>query len=283
MAIAHVQTPTAFVGDGTASTFPKAFGSNVTAGNAIIVCTTTPGSLIVDSIADTLSNTYAPIGVGFTNSGIKNEIWAALNVAGGACTVTVTTSGNAECAGTVSEFSGVAASSASDITGGAFGSDATATVSISTSNADDVLIGCMSHASAEVTLTSGSGFSILAESEPAVHMPLHTEYRVVSSTSNWTVDVACGGSVNWKIYAAALKASAGPSLGLSGASATGGVGRMLFVSGTSAGRYVVEATSSDGYLLEDGTGVLMMDGVSDVIVPRTGPTISDAVHRSFSW
>lgn len=209
MAIAHVQTPAVVVGDGTASTYQRAFASDLTSGNTVVVCLTIAGSVVINGVADSLSNTYTQVATGFTHGGILNQIWYAPVTTSGACTVTITCGANAECTFTASEFSGVASTSVVDVSGGANGAASPATVSLVTTNANDVLIGAVSHASTSVSMTSGSGFTILAESEADAHMPFHSEFKVVSSTGTLAVDVTLGAAANWKEFAAALKASTG--------------------------------------------------------------------------
>lgn len=210
MAIAYIQTPAATVGAGGVNTYQVIFASNVTGGNTIIVCSVNSGSVVtaITSVTDSRGNTYVARGPGFVNGHNTVEIWSTVNSGTGPCTVTVTYADNCEASITVSEFSGVASSSVVDVTGGVNGSAGDATTSLITTNADDVLIGTMTHTSEQTTMTPGTNFTVLAEVEDVTHMPIHSCYRIVSSTGTYPVTIALGASVFWKLYAVALKAAA---------------------------------------------------------------------------
>src|SRR3989304_8830692 len=215
MAIAHVQTPAVVVV--TAQSSNRAFASNVTAGNTIIVCVVNGvggGAAIVTSVTDTLSNTYVQAGVGNTHGNFREEIWYALNISGGSCTVTVNMNKSTDLSFTISEFSGIATSSAVDVTGGATGTSTQATVNLTTTNSDDVLVGVMDHAGSTQALTSGTNFTMLQESEAVAKMPIHSEYRIVTSTGTYAVPVDIAASVAWGIYAASFKQAAAGGLSI---------------------------------------------------------------------
>ena len=93
MALSNAQTPVSQI-SGSGTTVAKAFGSNVTAGNLIVVCVWSPQSAshAVSTVEDSLGNTYE-LAIGpITQSslGYRGYIYYAKNIGGGACTVTVT-------------------------------------------------------------------------------------------------------------------------------------------------------------------------------------------------
>src|SRR3989304_7749709 len=112
MAIAHVQTPSGGVGNGSATSVALAFGSNVTAGNMIAGGWRYSGGGRTVTLSDTLSNTYtsnAVEAIDTADANSTNGIGFALNIGGGACTVTCAISGAAvNIRFSTSEFSGVA-------------------------------------------------------------------------------------------------------------------------------------------------------------------------------
>jgi hypothetical protein len=50
-----------------------------------------------------------------------------------------------------------------------------------------------------------------------------------------------------------------------------------------ADRYLLESGAPDGYQLEDGSGVLLLEGVAAVVTPPLPTIAMDAVHHSFNW
>lgn len=106
--IAHVQSTS--IGTSGASSRALAFLSNVTAGSAIIVATTS--SHAVTNVTDSQGNTYIEA-VPYNSVGMS--IWYCLNAAAGATTVTVTYSGTTSYdALIIHEYSGVALTGALD-------------------------------------------------------------------------------------------------------------------------------------------------------------------------
>lgn len=90
MAVAFVQSDTNQHWSGT--TFTLAFGSDVTAGNLIVVAAYFLGTADTPTVADTLSNTYTLVG-SILRRGVTTTaslgVWYAKNITGGTCTVTV--------------------------------------------------------------------------------------------------------------------------------------------------------------------------------------------------
>ena len=89
--------------------------------------------------------------------------------------------------------------------------------------------------------------------------PLETAYRIVSATATYAVKSTWVTSRDWNTGIATYKAAAGGSPG---------------------GRYLLESSSTDGYLLESGSGVLIMEETTG------GPVVADwaeAVTSSDAW
>lgn len=210
--IVHVQTPTAFVA-GNVSTGAKAFASDVTSGNTLIVAEVngrSGGPYSISSIAKTAGTatigSFTAAGSGQTSTTRKCEIWTAPITGSGSLTLTVTMSGSTDLSFSESEFTGIA-STPLDGTSGAAATSTTASCLVTTTNPNNVLIGIMGQGESSTPLTSGSGFTMLAESEASTFMPMHSEYRVITSAGNKTVDVGLDASKQWFIYGAAFKST----------------------------------------------------------------------------
>jgi hypothetical protein len=106
-------------GDGSFGGPPKsvAFTSNVTTGNAILIAVLGVAGAPAYSASDTLGNTFIALATSTAIGGRQVEVFGAFGIAGGADTVTVNNTGGGGFsyeAMTISEYSGVAASSALD-------------------------------------------------------------------------------------------------------------------------------------------------------------------------
>lgn len=116
MAIAHVQS-TGNKSDASATTIVKAFVSNVTAGNTIVVTAFCGSGGTISGVTDSLGNTYTQRVSGITN---RFKIYEAANITGGACTVTVTFSVSVSFrAMSIHEYSGMVSTGAFDVGAGA--------------------------------------------------------------------------------------------------------------------------------------------------------------------
>lgn len=143
-AIAFVQSPAGGV-TGTASSVNLAFGSNCTAGNCIVcVWRYSVGGLTV-TLSDTQSNTYTSNAVEQIVTGDGNAtvgIGYALNIAGGATTVTFSVGVSRTLRFLIAEFSGVATSSAFDQSNHAEGSGTAIASGSVTPTTDGQLLVC---------------------------------------------------------------------------------------------------------------------------------------------
>lgn len=216
----------------TGASLSKAFGSNTTAGNLIVVGMTYDISTSpVPTCSDSAGNTYSSVVVN-ANPGDSQSAAAcwAQNIVGGADTVTVNWTNSPCCRGIqISEFSGVAAVNAADVTAGANGSALAGTDVVNSGSAtttsdgqlifavhDDTNGGC-------TTATAGTGFSGMTNLSS---VSLHTEYKVQSTAGPVNATVSCSGAGDYAITmltfraAGALPTSQGDGLAVWGRAGT---------------------------------------------------------------
>lgn len=207
MTIAYVQG-TGITGSGTS--LSKAFVSNVTGGNFIAVAISVYNAVFanaITSVTDNLGNTYV-LDVSKSSFGptLSMGIYRALNITGGACTVTVNCNGAQYLTFGIAEFSGVATVSALDVTNSANGTSTTPSVGLTTTDTD-VILGVESQ-NATGSITEGSGYSLIYEYETNANTTISFIYRIAASgsyTPNWTL----AASQTWGCAAAAYKVAAG--------------------------------------------------------------------------
>lgn len=112
----------------------KAFASNVVGGNTIVVCITTYSTFGVTlALTDSLGNVYTRVGNYSINGDHRTSMWYAVNIAGGACTLTSTPSAITYQTIALHEYSGLKKASPLDDDDDLFGtgtSQATGVVTI---------------------------------------------------------------------------------------------------------------------------------------------------------
>lgn len=117
--IALVQTKSQHAGN-YSNTNVAAMSSNVTAGNLLVLGLTAGSADTIDSITDSLGNTWT---LAVDNTGTDRRTWLyyAKNITGGACTVTVTFSAGMfpDSCLTIREYSGCDTASPLDVTASA--------------------------------------------------------------------------------------------------------------------------------------------------------------------
>lgn len=93
----------------SASACTAAFGSNVTAGNAIIVAVESYDASNTVTLTDNLGNTYVQIGsyLNQFGAGTRLSLWYAKNITGGACTVSATPASSGFLLVVAAEYSGI--------------------------------------------------------------------------------------------------------------------------------------------------------------------------------
>jgi len=144
------------------------------------------------------------------------EIWEGHGTTGGSITVTLTSSGSADIAIVIGEFSGLQ-SPAYDVSANASsgGSGSTSPDSGATSSlaqADELVISCDSHADGDTTNVprSGDGFTQLSDyANGSLTAVVGAAYKIVSSTSAVSGRWTTGASANWSACVAAFKAAGG--------------------------------------------------------------------------
>jgi len=199
---------------GVAST-TLAYTSNLTAGNLCWLAHVqfqSGGNTIATPTAT--SHTFTQDGAAQAiGTQTRQQSFYEQNTASGACTVTFApSSGTADLSLVVSEFGGMVTTGALDqfASGSGNSTSASSGTTGTRAQADEVLMGCMTHDGTNRTLTEGGGFSLLQEHEGgSADMPIGTSYLIASSAgtdaATWTIGT---GSVNWLARVATFKATA---------------------------------------------------------------------------
>lgn len=205
MAVGFIQG-TGQTASGWVTSVARAFVSSVTAGNAIIVGIAL--SAITDKVSgvsDSLGNTYTRRIRTINDDLTTTYIYEALNITGGACTVTVSLSSGEYIAIGIAEASGLPTTAAIDVSNGAYGNNAAAQVGLTTTDSD-IIFGVMSP-QASGTITPNTGYTQIYEQESYNDMTISFVYRIGSAgayTVGWT-----NPNNRWCCSAAAYKPAAG--------------------------------------------------------------------------
>lgn len=214
-ATAHVQHA---IGASASSAGPtRAFGSNTTAGNAIV------GAVDWQSVTVTLTsvtgcgNTYTLRNNPTTNSTIasRSAMFYAENIAGGACTLTFNFSGAVTSAQVFHEVSGVATSSALDGSASqaqdapGTGSNAVTSTAITTTAAGDYIFGFASEFSTGSAVNVGTGFTISATANNSVSGFMTGEYQIQGAAASIAATFTIPGDGYTLAGVLALKAAGG--------------------------------------------------------------------------
>ena len=204
MAAAFVQG-TGIQSSSSVASLSKAFVSNVTAGSALAV-----GVSVGAATAGASSCSGGTGGGGtMTQAVVNNHVSAgnaesaqyyALNVTGGAVTVTFTPTSSDFCGIGIAEFSGIKTTSALDGTGAESGtaSSTTQTTTTWTTTGDGVSVGCCLNNEAAATITIGGGATLIYDNDAVTSMPINFGYKlttgVVSASMTWTFSAARKGN-----------------------------------------------------------------------------------------
>ena len=203
MAITHVANDAVQVDLTRDTTEAIAFPSNTTAGSLLVIClvfSTAAGlgstSTFITSIVDTLSNTWNRIGDAndiiiptSLNRGHVTMFYVE-NSIGGACTVTVTFNAACDSFVTLSEFTGVATSTALDKSSSNTDTATAVTTGLSgtLSQADEVIVGVMGGWTGTGTITPD--YTQIGEDES---FDGASEYSIVAATTSiaatWTASI----------------------------------------------------------------------------------------------
>jgi hypothetical protein len=180
------------------------FTSVVTAGNQIIVGTTGGGNWHTTGVSDDCADSYSTDKVQMYGGTIDPEaaIYRAVNVTGGTCTVTATSSGSSGTYGVVLiiEYSGLDNSAATpDVVDGQYGL-ATQTVlsgTLVTTNANDllVMVGNSNTVSNPAGYAAGSGYTLqLSQEDGNCCQTGGLEDQAVSSTGSYSPSMTITGT-----------------------------------------------------------------------------------------
>jgi hypothetical protein len=202
-----------------------ASGGSTSTGLTVPIRTTAAGDTLVASFALATGSSKQIVGVsddkggmwtkgpvGYqTGSNTRIEVWYRAGVGAGVTSVTATLSAAAAISANVSEWSGVATATPVDVQG--FGGNASsttaATPSLTTLNANDVVIGAINYPGSATSALTTSGFTPLNAFSSGTSTNGRAAYDVVSTTGAY--------QASWTLSAAAT--SGGAILALKGASA----------------------------------------------------------------
>ena len=212
MAISLVQAPTVVQGNGVSSV-SLSFSSNTTAGNFVLVKAYAFKASTISFNTPTGGNTYALRGSPNNWTSTFRSICAvadAQNIAGGAETVTQTTSTTGDLALAIYEYSGLATAGAFDQVAYNQATSATPTSgSITTTQADALLVGSITHDTTTTTITPNASWTQRQEIEDATHCVMSDIDRVVGAiqtglTHQWTLGSSHDCSMAIASYKAAI-------------------------------------------------------------------------------
>lgn len=198
---AHVQSTGNFSG-AAGTTVVKAFASNVTVGNVIVIGAEWNSTTQTCAVTDTLGNTYTAVAGSLSSANsIRTQIFWAPVTTGGACTVTMTCSGsNGYRVLTQHEYSGLATTGQPEASNAATGTSAAPAASVTTLSANALVFGFCRSADAAV---AGAGFT------QRVNQDGNTSEDKIQAAAG-TVSVAyTQGSAQWAVAAASFAVSGG--------------------------------------------------------------------------
>lgn len=186
--------------------------TTITANDVLYVSVVEGLAFTVSSVTSSPTLTWTlRVSVAFS-SNRHLETWYAIWSASGTITITITMTGSSNAAGvafgitganTASPFDGNTALPASN----SHNAQTSASVTISTSNAHDFIIGALG-VQGNPALTTGSGFSLILTQASGTTRETSDEYQIVSSTqSNLAVSYSWTGNQDWAIIADAVVAA----------------------------------------------------------------------------
>jgi hypothetical protein len=197
--------------DGSASA-NSGGGSSIT----MNLTTTNPNDLIYISVVESSSQTVSSItsnpsliwtrraSVPYSSSR-HLETWYAVRSLSGSISITITLSGSTNAAAVAFGVSG--ADTASPFDGDAVsnsGSGTSASVTKSTSNANDFIIGALG-VEGNPSLTPWTGFTLIRTQTASSSRETSDEYRLLSATGSYSVGYSWSGSQSWAMIADAIK------------------------------------------------------------------------------
>lgn len=160
----------------------------------------------ISSVTSTPSLTWAQRASVPFSSGRRLETWYAVWPSSGTITITITMTGSSSSAAVAFAVSGANTTSPFDGTPSSnTGTSASAITSITTTNANDFIIGALG-VQGTPSLTTGSGFTLVRTQATGTYRETSDEYKIVSTTqSGLTVGYSWSGSQDWAMIADAIK------------------------------------------------------------------------------
>jgi hypothetical protein len=260
------------------------FAANTTAGNEYFVLAragfnTGWGMAISDSEGNTWQSCAAANGGNATH---QLQLWYAENVVGGTHdAISVNTTGNGASASTMSlvmfEYSGLATASSKDVcsaTGGTGSTSPLSTTAITTTNANDLIIGGFGEG-ADTTWTAGSGFVV---ENSTVRVAFET--KTVAATGSYQPQISVGTTAtSWTAIAGSFKAAGGGGGPTVHQLTTMGVGMaQIAVDETNLLAYQF-CTPSSPAPCTDTVQFCFSDGVCEEVTPTSKPVSVRFLHN----
>ena len=220
------------VSTGSVASLAKAFGSNNQAGNTIIVvCGCGNGTAM--TVADTLGNTYTQAATAAVSTTFEASIFYAVNIVGGANTVTVTNAGTAasmameiyEAYGVLAQVVAQPDQSSSGTSSGGSTTASTSALAASAPNSLAFLGVSIGTAAQNITVTTGTNWTAdggtngLVPTTPAGLYQFNSFSQALSNTTPVVPKATIGSSEPWAAAAAIFKPA---TVGMSGTVTIGG-------------------------------------------------------------
>jgi hypothetical protein len=183
---------------GTAASLPIPVTATA-AGNTLVstIAVAAGSSKSVTGVTDSAGGTWTKGPVGFqSGSNTRVEIWFRTGVGAGVTSVTATLSAAANASANVSEWAGVATAGALDAEGaqGNLAGTTSSTPSVTTTNANDVLVGAINYPGTATSTLAGGGFTALNAFSSGTSTNGRAAYRIATATgayqASWTLSAA---------------------------------------------------------------------------------------------
>jgi hypothetical protein len=178
---------------GSVASLSKAFASNVTAGNLLLVGGVAANDkLVATSCADSIGGSYTRDSNSFVSStSTQVSIFSTPNTGGGSNTVTLTPSASTFMSIGIAELSGMVTASPLDAqnTKSASGSANTIVTSNLVTDQNTAIVGIVSHSSATTTITPDGTYTDIFVDTNSASMPIDWCYKIVGAgtyTGSWT-------------------------------------------------------------------------------------------------
>jgi hypothetical protein len=208
------QTPTGSQNASSASARATTYSSSTTSGNTLIVVGVSNGTGNPTlSISDSNTNSWTQVFLANdTTNNTRVYGWVAPNCVGGAShSVTLTPSAAAFISMGIMETAGGATSSPQDGSGATLvnsNTNAPSTGSVTTSQINDLIFGCLTQNGSPATLTPGANYTQAYENESVTNMPINFQYDLDVDSSQ-VCDWSMGASRLCAAGAAAIKENTG--------------------------------------------------------------------------